>query len=352
MAVPIKLAAATWRIEEVCPSCSPPNLSTRASFACPSPKWTPAVPTTYCILITPCHPTQPAHTRLSKSTLPCSGNFSRKTRYSPRSRWAPVAAGSSWAPAGTAAGAGAPWKTAAATKSGGAGSRSGPAYCFGRTFRILDGLSLRRLFLILASSAYREGYHRDPDPYDEDEGHGGDAGRKPDGTEERVRVYDEDKAADGSTHYTCRQYADDIRRNGGGDQTADEQSRNDRPRHLRQAEAEQEADARANGDHELAGIDGADDLARLHTSRREQRRGRDGTPASASEGVEEPGHKPERTQERPGDGPYLDGTLGPPEREPAEDVDAKYEEEYGHRRLDVRRCRFQRGCPDQHQRSQ
>src|SRR5215212_3799017 len=35
MAVPIKLATATWRIEEVWPSCSPPNLSTKASFACP-----------------------------------------------------------------------------------------------------------------------------------------------------------------------------------------------------------------------------------------------------------------------------------------------------------------------------
>src|SRR5215211_3534253 len=132
--------------------------------------------------------------------------------------------------------------------------------------RVLEGLSLYRSFLILAPGAYREGERRDPDPYDEDVGHGGEAGREPDGTEERIRVYDEDKATDGSTHYTCRQYADDIRRNGGGDQTADEQSRNDRPRHLRQAEAEQEADARANGDHELTGIDGADDLARLHTS--------------------------------------------------------------------------------------
>src|SRR5688572_22505866 len=218
-------------------------------------------------------------------------------------------------------------------------------------FRVLDGLSLYRLFLVLALGAYGEGERRDPDRYDEDEGHGGEAGREPDGTEERVRVDDEDKAADGSTHDTCGQYADDIRRDGGGDQTAEEQSRNDRPRHLRQAEADQEADARANGDHELAGIDGADDLARLHTSGGEQRRGRDGTPATAPEGVEEPGYKPERTQKRPGDVPYHDGALGPPECEPAEDVDTEHEEEYGHRRLDEGRRRFQRGCPDQHQRS-
>src|SRR5215218_8314554 len=197
-----------------------------------------------------------------------------------------------------------------------------------------------------------EGERRDPDRYDEDEGHGGDAGREPHSTEERVRVYDEDKAADCSTHDTCRQYADDIRRDGGGDQTADEQSPNDRPRHLRQAEAEQETDARANGDNELAGIDGADDLARLHASGREQCRRRDRTPASAAEGVEEPGHEPERAQEPRGDRPYLDGTLGPPERELAEDVDPEYEQEYGDCRLHVARRRLQGGRPDQHQRSQ
>src|SRR5215217_5137125 len=48
IAVPIKLAAATWRIEDVCPSCSPPNLSTRASFACLSPIPTPALQSPLC----------------------------------------------------------------------------------------------------------------------------------------------------------------------------------------------------------------------------------------------------------------------------------------------------------------
>src|SRR5919107_1268592 len=37
MVVPIKLAIATWRIEETCPSCSPPTRSTRAPFARRSP---------------------------------------------------------------------------------------------------------------------------------------------------------------------------------------------------------------------------------------------------------------------------------------------------------------------------
>src|SRR5215211_1664707 len=224
MAVPIKLAVATSRIEEVWPSYSPPTLSTRASSAYLLPVW------------------------LSKSRrVPHTTNTPPPHATRPHSLPAQPS-------------------RAAAMKSGGAGSRSGPASCFAKTSRVLDGLSLYRLFLILAPGAYGEGERRDPDRYNEDEGHSGQAGREPDGTEERVRVDDEDKPADRGTHDTRRQYADDVGRNGGGDQTAEEQSRNDRPRHLRQAEADQEADARANGDHELAGIDGADDLARLHSS--------------------------------------------------------------------------------------
>src|SRR5215207_2503077 len=43
MVVPIKLAIATWRIEEVCPSCSPPKLSTLASLVPRSPMQTQAL---------------------------------------------------------------------------------------------------------------------------------------------------------------------------------------------------------------------------------------------------------------------------------------------------------------------
>src|SRR5215203_4520467 len=71
IAVPIKLATATWRIEDVCPSCSPPTLSTRASFACLSPMRTPALQSPLCmyrILLKPWHPTQPAHIRLPALT--------------------------------------------------------------------------------------------------------------------------------------------------------------------------------------------------------------------------------------------------------------------------------------------
>src|SRR5919107_2245421 len=211
----------------------------------------------------------------------------------------------------------------------------------------LDGLSPRRLFLLLAPGAYREDERRDPDRNEEDVGHGGHAGREPDRTEERVSVDDQDEPAYGGAHDAGREYADDVGRDGGGAQTTEEQGSYDRPRHLRQAEAEQEADARANGDNELAGIDGADDLTWLHTSRREQRRRRDGTPPTAAEGVEEPGHEPERAQEPSGDVPDHYWTLVPPERELAEDVDPEYEEKYGHRRLDVARRRFQRGRPDQ-----
>src|SRR5829696_8267721 len=99
-------------------------------------------------------------------------------------------------------------------------------------------------------------------------------------------------------------------------------------------------------------VHGTDDLARLHPPRGEQSRGGNGTPATAAESVEEPGHEPEGAQESAGNGPDLDGTLGPSERETAENVDAEYEQEHGHRRLDVGRRRLQRGCPDQHKRSQ
>src|SRR5919107_2446935 len=216
----------------------------------------------------------------------------------------------------------------------------------------LDGLSPRRLFLLLAPGAYREDERRDPDRNEEDVRHGGHAGREPDRAEERVSVDDQDEPAHGGAHDAGRQYADDVGRDGGGDQTTEEQGSYDRPWHLRQAEAEQETDARANGDNELAGIDGADDLTWLHTSGREQRRRRDRPPASAAEGVEEPGHEPERAQEPSWDRPDLDGTLGPPERELAEDVDPEYEQEYGDRRLHVSRRRLQRSRPNQYQRSQ
>src|SRR5215212_1259823 len=215
----------------------------------------------------------------------------------------------------------------------------------------LDGLSLC-LLLILTPGAYREDERRDPDRNEENVGHGGDAGREPDGGEERVRVDDEDEPADGRAHDTSWQYADDVGRDGGGDETAEEQGRDDRPRYLSQAKAKQEADTRAHGDHELAGVHGADDLARFHPPGREQRRRRDRTPATAAEGIEEPGHEPERTQERSGDRPDLDRTLVPPESETAEDVDPEYEQEYGDRRLHVCRRRLERRCPDQRQRSQ
>src|SRR5919112_3127737 len=197
----------------------------------------------------------------------------------------------------------------------------------------LDGLSFRRFFLLLAPGAYREDERRDPDRNEEDVGHGGHAGREPDRAEERVSVDDQDEPAHGGAHDAGRQYADDVGRDGGGDQTTEEQGSYDRPRHLRQAEAEQEADARANGDNELAGIDGADDLTWLHASGREQRRRRDGAPSSAAGGVEEPGDQTQGSKEASRDGPYLDGTLVPPEGEAGEHEDAEPEQEDGDDRL-------------------
>src|SRR5215210_7760513 len=215
----------------------------------------------------------------------------------------------------------------------------------------LNGLSLRRLFLLLTPGAYGEDEGRYPDRNEDYVCHGGDAGREPDSIEERLRVDDQDEPADGGAHDTGRQYADDVGCYWGCDQAAQELCSDDRPRNVREFTAKQDADARANGDHELAGVDGAYDLARLHPSRREQRRRGNGPPPTAAEGVEEAGHKPERAQERRGDGSDLDRTLVPPERESAEDVDPEYEEEYGDYRLYIPSRSLQRGYPDQQQRA-
>src|SRR5918997_1537851 len=50
----------------------------------------------------------------------------------------------------------------------------------------------------------------------------------------------------------------------GGYHAAEKERPDDRPRDLGEGEGEEEADASAEGDEELAGVDGADDLARLH----------------------------------------------------------------------------------------
>src|SRR5215210_5944922 len=115
----------------------------------------------------------------------------------------------------------------------------------------LNGLSLRRLFLLLTPGAYREDEGRYPDRDEDYVCHGGDVGREPDSIEERFRVDNQDEPADGGAHDTGRQYTDDVGRYGGRDQAAQEQRSDDRPGNLREAKAKQEADARANRDHEL-----------------------------------------------------------------------------------------------------
>src|SRR3712207_9048720 len=62
---------------------------------------------------------------------------------------------------------------------------------------------------------------------------------------------------------------------------------------------------------------------------REQRRCRDGTPSPTAGGIEEPGDQTQGSQEASGDGPYLDGTLVPPEGEAGEHEDAEPEQEDG-----------------------
>src|SRR5829696_9410019 len=124
----------------------------------------------------------------------------------------------------------------------------------------LYGLSPCRLLLLLAPGADREDERRDPDRNKEDVGYGSHAGREPDGTEERVSVDDQDEPAYGGAHDAGWHDAHDVCGYRGGHDAAEKERPDDRPRHLRQAEAEQETDARAEGHEELAGIDGAYDL--------------------------------------------------------------------------------------------
>src|SRR5918994_5276453 len=186
--------------------------------------------------------------------------------------------------------------------------------------------------LLPAIDLDREHEGGDPDGHDRDVDQDGERAADAHGLQERLHVRDEDNAADGGAEDAGWHDAHDVRGYRGGYHAADQERPDDRPRDLGQAEGEQESYARAEGDEELAGIDGADDLARLHTSGREQRRRGDGAPSPTASRIEEPGDQAEGGQETLGDRPDLDGTLVPPEGEAGEHEDAEPEQEDGHDR--------------------
>src|SRR5215212_1078340 len=150
--------------------------------------------------------------------------------------------------------------------------------------------------LLLAVDPDREDESGDPDGHDQDVDHDSERAADAHGLEERLHVRDEDKASDGATEDTGGQDAHYVRGYRGGDHTAEKQGSHDGPRYLREAQGEEEPDARAEGHQELAGVDGADDLSRLHPPGGEQcrrsdwahphRRQRRGT---RQRGPEEPG---------------------------------------------------------------
>ena len=90
----------------------------------------------------------------------------------------------------------------------------------------------------------------------------------------------------------------------------------------------------AQRDDELAGVNRADHLARLHAARGEQGGRGDGPPTATTRGVEETGYQPQRSQKTFRNGPLHYRLLPPPEREAGQDVNAEGEQEDGDHRRD------------------
>src|SRR5918993_1105880 len=114
--------------------------------------------------------------------------------------------------------------------------------------------------LFLAVDLDREHEGGDPDGHDHDVDQDSERATDAHGLQERLHIRDEDYAADGGAEDTSRQDAHDVGGNRGGYHAAEKECPDDRPRDLGEAKGKQEADARAEGDQELAGVDGADDL--------------------------------------------------------------------------------------------
>ena len=82
-----------------------------------------------------------------------------------------------------------------------------------------------------------------------------------------------------------------------GDEATEQQAQRPGGVDALRAEREQEAEAGGDGDEELAGVDRADDLARLDPAAGQDRGGADRAPAAAAGGVDEAGDQAERGEE-------------------------------------------------------
>src|SRR5699024_5886491 len=99
-------------------------------------------------------------------------------------------------------------------------------------------------------------------------------------------IREDDDASGGDCEDPGGQELDQLRGKRCGDDAADEECCDDGPFDALRTEGDEEAQRPADGDEELARVDRADDLARLQTTGRQQRRGADRTPATAADGVE------------------------------------------------------------------
>jgi len=96
------------------------------------------------------------------------------------------------------------------------------------------------------------------------------------------------------------------------------------------AQAHEEAERPADGHHELGGVDGAHDLARLDPARGQQGGGADRAPATAAEGVEGAADQSERDEEPGADPPAELGATAAECEEPVQDVQAQAEQDRPH----------------------
>src|SRR4028118_1792784 len=128
-------------------------------------------------------------------------------------------------------------------------------------------MSLRRLGLrtdgpVAADSHNSEDHRREPNADDQDITGGRQGAGHANGFEERLHVDYEDDAGDRRPEDARREQPDDKGRQWRREESTDEQRADHGPGDLGEAEADEEAQARAQRHNELAGVAGADDLSR------------------------------------------------------------------------------------------
>ena len=146
-------------------------------------------------------------------------------------------------------------------------------------------------------AAHRDGDRGAPDGEERDVDRGPRRAVDLEGRHQGAGVGDDDDAADQRAEEPAGDVAHQVGRDRCGDDTADEQAGHRREVDRLAADADDEAEARGDGDEELAGVDGADHLARDHPAAGDQGRRGHRAPAAATGRVDEAGEEAERGEE-------------------------------------------------------